>query len=197
MASQFLVGDRYSLLLERTSVEHASVAVADAILVLGQALSGHLGELPTGSSVEHTSRAVGVGSSHVDVPVPEGYRSVAWIREYEAELVVSAYKARQSFELKNDAGLPIFRATYFADSTPESVKFKANVQAVRVRKNGVRVVGWIRHEEARAVLDANRDGRDIEFFHVKHGHGGLVQFFPEASEAARTYLSTTRLLRKS
>jgi len=197
MASQFLLGDRYALLMERTSVERASVAVADAIQILGLALGARGGEVRVGPTAEPAVRVVDAGSSRVDVPVPEGYRSVSWIREYEAELIVSAYKARESFELKNDAGQPIFRATYFGDSTPEPVKFKANVEAVRVRKNGVRVVGWIRPEEAKAVLDANRDRRDVEFRHVRHGHGGLVQFFPEASEAARTYLSTTRLLRKS
>jgi len=75
-------------------------------------------------------------------------------------------------------------------------KFKSNVQAIRINGQNRRVVGWIRREEAKAVIEAEDKRADVEFGHIKAGNGGLIQFFPEHLEVAKKYRSTTRLLRK-
>ena len=130
-----------------------------------------------------------------DAPIPKGYRSISWIRYYEAEAIIHAYKSKSDFELKSDNSMPVFKCLYFSDDSDERRKFKANVQAIRINNQNQRVLGWIRLEEARAVVDANKLRKDIDFAHLKFGNGGKVQFFSEELEVAKKYRSTTRLLR--
>ena len=130
-----------------------------------------------------------------DAPIPKGYRSISWIRYYEAEAIIHAYKSKSDFELKSDSLAPILKCLYFPDDSNERRKFKANVQAIRLNNQNQRVIGWIRLEEARAVVEANQLRKDIDFVHLKFGNGGKVQFFPEDLEVAKKYRSTTRLLR--
>lgn len=130
-----------------------------------------------------------------DAPIPNGYRSISWIRYYEAEAIIHAYKSKSDFELKSDTSALVLKCLYFPDDSEERRKFKANVQAIRVNNQNQRVLGWIRLEEARAVVDANKLRKDIDFVHLKFGNGGKVQFFSEELEVAKKYRSTTRLLR--
>ena len=90
----------------------------------------------------------------------------------------------------------MFECLYFNDDAFEVRKFKSNVQAVRINGQNRRVVGWIRREEAKAVIEADEKRADVEFGHIKAGNGGLIQFFPEHLEVVKKYRSTTRLLRK-
>jgi hypothetical protein len=131
-----------------------------------------------------------------DAPIPRGYRSISWIRFYEAEAIIHCYKSKADFELKSDSMDVVLKCSYFPDDSEERQKFKANVQAIRINNQNQRVIGWIRQEEARAVVEANRLGQDIDFSHLKFGNGGKVQFFPENLDVAKKYRSTTRLLRK-
>jgi len=131
-----------------------------------------------------------------DAPIPKGFRSISWIRFYEAEAIIHAYKSKSDFELKSDSMAIILKCLYFPDDSEERRKFKANVQAIRVNNQNQRVIGWIRLEEARAVVEASTSRKDVDFSHLKFGNGGKVQFFHEELEVAKKYRSTTRLLRK-
>ncbi len=131
-----------------------------------------------------------------DAPIPQGYRSISWIRFYEAEAIIHAYKSKEDFELRSDSEAIVLKCLYFSDDSEERRKFKANVQAIRVNSQNQRVIGWIRIEEARAVIEANKSRQDIDFVHLKFGNGGKVQFFSEELDVAKKYRSTTRLLRK-
>lgn len=197
MASQHLVADRFALVHDRSSPNDANESIIASVRLLSGVLGANPGT-PASTpplSVTRTDSPVSLGSK-TGVPIPDGYKSVSWMREYEAELVVAAYKNQTSYDLKNDDGNPIFQASYFADAAPEVLKFKANVEAARIRPANKRLVGWIRLEEARAVIAANREQRDVTFLHVRYGQGGLVQYYQEDSIEAKTYRSTTRLLRK-
>jgi hypothetical protein len=131
-----------------------------------------------------------------DGAIPPGYRSVAWIRQYEAHAIKHSFEIKSDHKIKNDSGDVVFECLYFADDSFEVRKFKSNVQAVRINGQNRRVVGWIRREEAKAVIEADENRADVEFGHIKAGNGGLIQFFPEHLEVAKKYRSTTRLLRK-
>ncbi len=130
-----------------------------------------------------------------DAPIPSGYRSISWIRFYEAEAIIHSYKSKSDFELRSDDAALVLKCFYFPDDSEERRKFKANVQAIRVNNQNQRVIGWIRLEEARAVVEASKLRKDIDFSHLKFGNGGKVQFFAEDLDVARKYRSTTRLLR--
>lgn len=131
-----------------------------------------------------------------EVTIPKGYRSISWIRLYEAEAIIHCYEIKSDYEYKNENGKISLICNYYADGTDESKKFRANVQVTRVNNLNRRVIGWIRLEEAKAIVKANLNRIDVEFSHVKYGNGGKVQFFLEESDVARKYRSTTRLLRK-
>jgi hypothetical protein len=130
------------------------------------------------------------------VPVPEGFKNIAWIKNYEAQAIEKSYQLEKSIPVNTTSGKNLFIAEYLEGSR-DSIKYHAGVRAVRIKSNGTtRTVGWIRKEEAAAVLEAQQSKQDIEFDHEDFGKGGLVQFFPEDSLAAKTYRSTTRLLRR-
>jgi hypothetical protein len=131
-----------------------------------------------------------------DGAVPPGYRSVAWIRPYEARAIKYSFDAKKNHTVKGDAGEIIFECLYFTDDSFEVHKFKSNVQAIRVNGQNKRVVGWIRREEAKAIIEAEEKRADVEFGHIKAGKGGLIQFFPEHLEIVKKYSSSTRLLRR-
>ena len=131
-----------------------------------------------------------------DAPIPKGYRSIAWLRRYEAAAILSSYKHKRNFALKNSHDVLLFQCNYFPDTSNESRKFHSNVQAIRINQANQRVLGWIRVEEARAVISAADLEKDVEFGPVRYGNGGMVQYFSESLEMAKKYRSTTRLLRK-
>lgn len=131
-----------------------------------------------------------------DGAIPPGYRSVAWVRPYEARAIKHAFETKSDHKVQNDSGEIIFECLYFNDDAFEVRKFKSNVQAIRINGQNRRVVGWIRREEAKAVIEADEKRADVEFGHIKAGNGGLIQFFPEHLEVVKKYRSTTRLLRK-
>jgi hypothetical protein len=119
------------------------------------------------------------------------------LRNYEAEAIIKSFESKSNFELKSDDAKVLIKCLYFSENSDERKKFKSNVQAIRVNNQNQRVIGWIRFEEAQAVVESNRVKRDLDFNHLLDGKGGRVQYFPENSEIAKKYRSTTRLLRKS
>jgi hypothetical protein len=131
-----------------------------------------------------------------DAVIPAGYRSVAWVRPYEARAIKYSFETKSDHKVKNDSGDVIFECLYFNDDAYEVRKFKSNVQAIRINDQNRRVVGWIRREEAKAIIEAEENRADVEFGHIKAGNGGLIQFFPEHLEVVKKYRSSTRLLRK-
>lgn len=132
-----------------------------------------------------------------DAFAPKGFRHVGWLREEEAKAILEAYEQRKSQDIFNSQGQKKGEARYFADETPEAIKYKSNVHLVRLRKSGERWVGWIRLEEAQAILQALASKSNVTFGHKDFGKGGEVQYYPEESEMAKRFLSQTRLLRRS
>jgi hypothetical protein len=131
------------------------------------------------------------------VPVPTGYKNVAWIKNHEALAIERAYERKKDISVEKPAGNIIFTAKYFAPESKEAKKYYASVQALRIRTLGNdRVVGWIRHEEALAIIEANANKADLEFEHISYGKGGIVEYFHPDSIEVKTFKSTTRLLRK-
>jgi len=190
-AVQQLVEDRLRLMIEGGGLNEASRRVG---LVLGDKTSA----LPR--STQPTNQSAGVSrtkTSSIDVPIPEGFRTVSWIRQHEAELIVSSYDNERPFTLTADDGSPVFETQFFPADSPEAKRFKAQVLGVRHRRNGTRNLGWIRREEAKAVLRAYDEQRTVDFLHTSFGRGGRVEFFGADSEAAQTYRSQTRLLRRN
>jgi hypothetical protein len=190
-AVQQLVEDRIRLIIEGGGLREASRRM---MLILGSKASA------PPSSTQTTNLSVGVSStktSSIDVPVPQGFRTVSWIRQHEAELIVSSYDNERPFTLTADDGSPVFETQYFPADSPEAMRFKAQVLGVRHRRNGTRNLGWIRREEAKAVLQAYDEQRSVDFLHTRFGRGGRVEFFGAHSQAAQTYRSQTRLLRRN
>lgn len=134
--------------------------------------------------------------SSENVPVPPGFRSVAWLRPNEARAVVEAYERRAPVvTMAADGGL-IARAEWHEADSEEALLYRAQVRLVRGRKSGEKAVGWIRPEEAEAVIEAERSEQDVDFAHRAYGKGGRVNFFALGSPTATRYRSPTRLLRR-
>lgn len=188
---QQLVEDRVRLINDGSGVVEASRRLARVVAAK---------EARTPSAVQQASsikESTSTRSSSIDVPVPQGFRTVSWIRQHEAELIVSSYDNERPFTLTADDGSPVFETQYFAADSPEAMRFKAQVLGIRHRGNGTRNLGWIRREEAKAVLQAYDEERSVDFLHTSFGRGGRVEFFGADSQAAQTYRSQTRLLRRN
>lgn len=190
-AVQQLVEDRLRSIYEGSGLVEASRRLAT---VLNQ---GKVGSHPAPRPTAAVEPSTAARTSSVDVPIPSGFRTVSWIRQHEAELIASSYDNQRAFTLTGDDGSPVFETQFFALDSPEAIRFKAQVLGVRHRKNGTRNLGWIRREEANAVLQAYDEQRSIDFLHTSFGRGGRVEFFGADSDAARTYRSQTRLLRRN
>lgn len=131
-----------------------------------------------------------------DVPLPEGFRAVGWIKPEEAETVIRCFETKADGELRNGKGNVVFVARYVADSHPDAKKYHSNCEASRIKLGGQGRRMWIRESEARAVREANALRETVEYSHSDYGQGGLVEYFEPSHPAAKKYLSTTRLLRR-
>jgi hypothetical protein len=190
MNYQSLMADRYKSMYEN-GIDRTSQSFGYFVRSLVSNL--------TPLAISENSRAFEVGDvpkGASDAPIPSGYRTISWIRGYEADAIIYAHKSKKNYELKNSEGEMIFQCRFYPEDSEEYRKFKANVQAIRVSNTNHRVIGWIRLEEARAIVEAVRLRMDVDFQHLKIGNGGKVQFFSEELEVAKKYRSTTRLLRK-
>lgn len=132
----------------------------------------------------------------VETVVPDGYRSVAWLREPEAAGVLKALQLRRDIEVPALNGNIPSLVRYFTPESVQARKYHARTLVVRQRKTGDRWVGWIREYEARAVLQAVARETDVEVRNETGKHIGLIRYYPPGSEVAKKYRSTTRLLRR-
>lgn len=190
MRDQHLISDRFQ---RANDFGFENMAKAMKVFL---SINADLGFVPSSSGKDSRNIGENNNASQIGVPIPAGFRSVAWIRQYEAEAIASAYDSFRTIMLRDETGSLTFEAEYFAEGQPEVLKFRSNVKATRYRPSGSRVIGWIRKEEASAILDSYREARDVGFDHVSEGLGGVVQYFEPDSEAAKQYLSCTRLLRR-
>jgi hypothetical protein len=200
MSQQGLMLDKFNL-IEDDGVEKYSLESLKTLNTLKSFLGG-ANEATNVSTLTNESKKSLSGilprelRGQDDAPIPKGFRSISWIRFYEAEAIMHSYKTKSNFELKSESQTVLLRCNYFPDDSEERRKFKANVQAIRVNNQNQRVIGWIRQEEARAVIEAEKSGSDIDFSHIKFGNGGKVQYFSPELDVAKKYRSSTRLLRK-
>ena len=148
------------------------------------------------SKVPQINVEIAAPTDSSDVPVPEGYRSVGWIKPDEAETVIKCFETKIDQELINEKGRVVFVARYVPDSDPNSRKYHSNCEASRIKINGGGRKMWIRDDEARAVREANELRKTVPYSHIGFGNGGLVEYFEPSHPAAKRYLSTTRLLRR-
>lgn len=148
------------------------------------------------SKVPQIQVEIGGVSESSDVPLPEGFRSVGWIKPDEAATVIKCFATKSNQELTNEKGRVVFVARYVPDSDPDSRKYHSNCEASRVKVNGGGRKMWIRESEALAVREADELRRTIEYSHTGFGNGGIVEYFEPSHPAAKRYLSTTRLLRR-
>jgi hypothetical protein len=224
LALRNLIEDRFNYVKDQSLSSSSQSLAEGAAVIFGNSAALELGQpepplnrvegktSSTGNRPESGSEVAvaatprtldsGIGQTTTDrdndfVPVPEGFRSIAWIREYEIRVLEYCYNNQTSHTIHNDKGEPIFKCTYFENETNEFRKFKANCQAVRIRKKGDRTIGWIKREEVAALMKAIRTEEDVDFLHTRSGNGGRVQFFPEGQLVAKRFRSTTRLLRRS
>jgi hypothetical protein len=197
MSQQGYLTDKYKFVLEDGLEKFSSDSLKTqnfVKIILGEQSGKIEGNLPSGQIKPFAILGKDLRGNE-DAPIPKGYRSISWIRYYEAEAIIHSYKSKSDFELKSDSQALVLKCQYFPDDSDERRKFKANVQAIRVNNQNQRVIGWIRLEEARAVVEANQLRKDVDFAHLKFGNGGKVQFFSEDLEVAKKYRSSTRLLR--
>ncbi|MFY1598359.1 AAA domain-containing protein [Micromonospora sp. WMMD737] len=130
------------------------------------------------------------------VPVPAGYRNVAWLRPYEAVAALDSYQHCRDVPVRHE-GKVLGWARYHDSASAEARKYRANVRVERAHPNGARLVCWVRPHEAKAVIAAASMKRDTPVEDSRGRHAGLVQYFPAASPAAVRFRSVTRLLRLS
>ncbi|WP_322748245.1 MULTISPECIES: AAA domain-containing protein [unclassified Frankia] len=148
-----------------------------------------------GSSAAVPTATLVNGFTRLPVPVPDGYRRVAWLRPSEAAAVLQALAARQDRQVPAADGNVASIVQYFAPDTAEARKYRANALVVRQRRAGNKLIAWIREHEANAVLAAARAESDVTVIDGQGHITGLVNFFPAGSVEATTYRSVTRLLR--
>ncbi|MEH0972202.1 AAA domain-containing protein [Micromonospora sp. CPCC 205546] len=130
------------------------------------------------------------------VPVPAGYRNVAWLRPYEAVAALDSHQHCRDVPVRHE-GKVLGWARYYDSASAEARKYRANVRVERAHPNGARLVCWVRPHEAKAVVAAASMKRDTPIEDSHGRHAGLVQYFPATSPAAVRFRSVTRLLRLS
>lgn len=131
----------------------------------------------------------------VSVQVPAGYEQVGWIRPYEADAVLAAYRTRQDVRTMDPNGNAVGIAAYRDPTSEEARRFHASVELIRSNGRGARTVAWIRPDEATDILAADSLERDVEQVGDTHRDSHLVKYYPPTSDEAVTYRSTTRLHR--
>jgi hypothetical protein len=185
-----LLQDRFEFANDR-SLEDLSVRFSN---LLSSRVSVDMGELIPKN--EKLTKTESNSKGEVNVPVPEGFRNVAWVRPYEAQAVVEAINSKADVQKWDEHGALSLICHYVAPESPEAMKYHSSCQVVRVRPRGPRVLGWIRREEAEAILEAVSLQESVTFEHSEYGSGGIAEYFDPEGPAALRYRSPTRLLRK-
>jgi len=195
-----LVDCSHDLITETQNIARAFVSSCDTTsmrqISLDEARTRGLAARPNQTRASVTTKPVNLDPLVASVPVPDGYRNVAWLRTHEAQAITMAYERRATVPVKTSSGKEVFRAEYVA-SSKDATKAKANVKAMRVREGRRdQDLGWIRELEAKTVLEAHTEKQSIQREDSDLEIGVLVQFFESGSLEERTFKSCTRLLRK-
>ncbi|WP_327009770.1 AAA domain-containing protein [Dactylosporangium sp. NBC_01737] len=128
------------------------------------------------------------------VPVPTGFRSVAWVRPYEALAALDAYAQCKDVPVRFEGKVTGWVRYYQSDS-PDARHNHANVVVERASASGAKSTCWLKQHEAKAIISAAKHRRDTPVENSRWEQVGLVQYFPSTSEATRRFQSVTRLLR--
>jgi hypothetical protein len=128
------------------------------------------------------------------VPVPDGYRSVGWVRVAEAQAAVEAYRRQRDIPVLKEATM-VGWARYDPNNSGKGRLLDAEVQLVRVSRHRERTVCWIAEYEAAAIISADTRGRAVMFSPPGKNWSGRVEYYPPSSGPAAQFRSTTRLLR--
>ena len=130
------------------------------------------------------------------VPIPDGYRNVAWLRNHEAKSVLMAYQHSKTIPVITQSGKEVFRAEFISNSK-EGTKYKASVRGIRPKPDGRgQSIGWIREIEAKAVIKSLELEKSVKAQDAEQGVAVFIQFFPKGSIEETTFKSCTRVLRK-
>jgi hypothetical protein len=157
----------------------------------------------TGATVDGLTATVGetdVSPGNSDdrvpdwIPVPDGYRSVGWVRPPEAQAAIEAYRLRRDTPVR-DNGMVVGWARYDPGNSGRGRVRDADVQIVRVSTRRERIVCRLTHYEAVAVVSAASRGQTVMFSPPGENWSGQVEYHPRSSHAATQFRSTTRLLR--
>jgi very-short-patch-repair endonuclease len=128
------------------------------------------------------------------LPVPVGYRDVAWLRPWEALAALDSHRHCKDVPIRHERRIHGW-ARYYDSDSPEARRHRANIMIERAYATGTRVVCWLRPHEAKAVLRAADAKRSMPVLDSKGREVGLVEYFPPSSPAAIRFRSVTRLLR--
>jgi hypothetical protein len=189
------IARKLEALWTRPSRTAASGSTSSRTDDVGQPLMEAAAEQPPAAEVETYAPAESSPDHSSDwIPVPDGYRSVGWIRPTEAQAAIDAYRRRRDIPILND-DLVVGWARYDPDGSVQSRPVDADVQLVRVSTHRERVVCRITEYEAAAIVSAASRGRTVMFSPPGKNWSGRVEYHSVNSPAATQFRSTTRLLR--
>ncbi|MEH0823175.1 MULTISPECIES: AAA domain-containing protein [unclassified Micromonospora] len=134
--------------------------------------------------------------SGLDEWVPPGYRSIAWLRPYEAMAALESYRHGRDTPIRH-AGKVLGWARHQGGTPTEARPTRADVRIERAEAGGPRFVCWVRQNEAEAVVRTASTRKDSPCDTDDGRREGLVQYFAPTSPAAIRNRSVTRLLRSS
>ncbi|MFI1996073.1 AAA domain-containing protein [Actinoplanes sp. NPDC020271] len=129
------------------------------------------------------------------VPVPEGFRSVAWVRPSEAEAAIRAYQTKVDAPVREN-GKVVGWIRYYSDNSPDAIKYRANALLERASPSGARFICWLRESEAESLVRASHIRAGVPVVEFRRGAIGHVEYYSPATAEAIRFRSVTRLLRK-
>ncbi|MFG1895649.1 AAA domain-containing protein [Micromonospora zamorensis] len=176
---------------EVVDVPQAHSAVASPTLpAVAVASEQRLSDPATSVAHEHQ------GESVLDEWVPPGYRSIAWLRPYEAMAALESYRNGRDTPIRH-GGKVLGWARYQSGVSAEARPHRADVRIERAEAGGPRFVCWVRQNEAEAIIRTASLRKDSPCETGDGRREGLVQYFAPTNPAAIRNRSVTRLLRFS
>lgn len=128
--------------------------------------------------------------------VPPGYRSIAWLRPYEAMAALECYRHGRDVPIRH-GGKVLGWARHQGGTSADARPHRADIRIERAGSGGANFVCWLRQNEAEAVIRTASTRMDSPCDTDDGRREGLVQYFPPNSPAAIRNRSVTRLLRSS
>jgi very-short-patch-repair endonuclease len=180
-----------------TTATRPPVAVIDTPPVLARPRPARppVAQDETYSADEVEAAAASPAGTSRYVPVPDGYRSVAWVRPAEAEAALRAYQTKVDAPVREDGKL-VGWVRYYSDQSPDAIKYRANARLDRTSATGARMVCWLRQSEAESIVRASHSRAGVRVVEFRRGEIGHVEYYPPSRPEAIRFRSITRLLRK-